>query len=897
MDRFFSTGSKPAWLVALLVLSIVYALLGRLALLLAIPPGYATAIFPSAGIAVAALLIWGNRLWPGIFMGSVLLNGWVGLEQGGLSLLALLVSFGAASGATLQALSGAWLVRRVVGYPTPQSREQDIFWFMLLAGPVASLVSASMGATSLYVGGVISIADYGYSWFTWWVGDVIGVLIGAPLMFICFSQPRSLWWGRRNSVAVPLLLSLALVILLFVWVSKWEVQRAELEFRKVSSEAVETLRSSVAGHLDSVASIERFFVSSSRVTRAEFSTFVENMLVKKPGIQALAWNPRITDAQRADFEELMQAEGFAGFTITERNPSGDMVAAARRAEYVVTTYLEPMDVNGKALGFDVTSNSERLEALNRARDSGLAVATAPITLVLDRGTQSSFLLFQPVYRGPSSNEAERRLSLVGFALGALRVGDIVDAVLSTSLPSDVLLSIHDRGAPQGKAHLYGPEEHASQEGATYGFAADINVGGRQWELQFWPSAGYLSGHRGWQAWGVLAAGLLFTCVLGAFLLAMTGRAYQVGVLVHRRTAELSGILNTAIETIMTLDGKGRVESVNPVGEALFARPADALVGRLISEVVPEFFISLVAGAGGLLSLSEEGSRCDSWALRPDGIRVPIELAVSPLPVGERRRYTLIIHDLTERHKVNRMKDEFISTVNHELRTPLTSIKGALGLVVGGVLDAHPERKAGAISLAYDNCQRLETLINDLLDIGKIQYAEAELNLQSVPVNALAEKALAMNQGYADKFGVHCRLVSCVHETVLVLGDESRLLQVFSNLLSNACKYSPAGGEVVVSLLSAAGGLRISVADSGSGIPQEFQAQVFERFTQADSSDTRRLGGTGLGLAITRAIVERHGGRISFDTAPGQGTVFHVDLPVVTVDAELSGKPLEKVVAG
>ncbi|UTW13653.1 CHASE domain-containing protein [Marinobacterium rhizophilum] len=877
MDMFFRAGSARVWLLSVLVLGTAYALVGRLALLLAIPPGYATAIFPSAGIAVAAMLIWGNRLWPGVFLGSVLLNCWVSLEQGPLSTVVMQVSLGAASGATLQALAGAWLVRRVLGYPITQSREKEIFRFMLLAGPVACLVNASFGATSLYASGVIGVAEYGYSWFTWWVGDVIGVLIAAPLMHIAFAQPRSLWWGRRHSVAVPLLLSLVAVISLFVWVSRWELERTELEFRKAASEAAENLRASVGRHLDSVASIERFFVSSSRVTRSEFATFVDRMLREKPGIQGLGWNPRVSDVQRQDFESLIRAEGFPGFEITERGEEGAMVRAARRPDYVVVTYLEPLGDNSKALGFDVASSADRREALNRARDTGLAVATAPVTLVQESSSQAGVLLFHPVYQGIAQTVEQRRRSLAGYAVGVFRVGDIMDAVVRTSLSDGIGLSISDASAVPGKSWLYGANESEQYAEAPYRWSADLEVGGRRWVLQFWPSPGYLSGHRGWQAWGVLTAGLLFTSVLGAFLLAMTGRAFEVGVLVHRRTAELSGILNTAIETIMTLDDQGRVESVNPAGEALFGRPAEALLGQLISEVVPEFFVSLVAGGGGLRTLSDAGSRCDTWARRLDGGRVPIELALSPLPVGERMRYTLIIHDLTERHKVNRMKDEFISTVNHELRTPLTSIKGALGLVVGGVLDAHPDKKASALALSYDNCQRLEVLINDLLDIGKIQYAEAQLQLQPLLLDALVDKALAMNQGYADKFEVRLRAVAAP-EGAAVLGDENRLLQVLSNLLSNACKYSPTQGEVVVSVEPRQGQWRISVADSGPGIPVEFQAQVFERFTQADSSDTRRLGGTGLGLAITRALVERHGGRISFDSLPGEGAVFHVDLP-------------------
>ncbi len=877
MDMFFRAGSARPWYLSVLMLCVAYALVGRLALLLAIPPGYATAIFPSAGIAVAALLIWGNRLWPGVFLGSVLLNCWVSLEQGGLSDVALQVSLGAASGALLQALAGAWLVRRVVGYPTTQSREKDIFRFMLLAGPVACLVNASIGASSLYASGVISVAEYGYSWFTWWVGDAIGVLIAAPLMFIAFAQPRSLWWGRRNSVAMPLLLSLVVVISLFVWVSRWVLERTELEFRKVAGEAVEHLRASVGSHLDSVASIERFFVSSSRVTRPEFKSFVDNMLLEKPGIQGLGWNPRVTHAQRADYEALVRGEGFPGFEITERSGEGTLVRAGTRPDYVVATYLEPLRDNSKALGFDVASSADRLAALNRARDTGQAVATAPIVLVQDSGHQAGFLLFHPVYLGPDKTEAARRQSLTGYAVGVFRVGDIVDAAVSDSLSAEIRLSISDAMAAPGNANLYGADYAAEYAAAPYRWAADLEVGGRRWDLQFWPSGEFISAHRGWQAWGVLVAGLLFTSVLGAFLMAMTGRAFEVGVLVHRRTAELGGILNTAIETIMTLDDRGRIESVNPAGEALLGQSGEVLVGQLISEVVPEFFVSLVAGGAGLRTLSDAGCRCDTWVQRLDGRRVPIELALSPLAVGERMRYTLIIHDLTERHKVNRMKDEFISTVNHELRTPLTSIKGALGLVVGGVLDDHPDKKASAIALSYDNCQRLEVLINDLLDIGKIQYAEAQLEIRSLELNALIDKALAMNQGYADKFEVRFRAVPAPDEAA-ILGDENRLLQVLSNLLSNACKYSPAQAEVVVSVKRGQREWRISVADSGAGIPAEFQGRVFERFTQADSSDTRRLGGTGLGLAITQALVERHGGRIGFDSVPGQGTVFHVDLP-------------------
>ncbi len=881
MHMIFSTRHGRAGWVSVLILGITYAIVGRLALLLAIPPGYATAIFPSAGIALAALLIWGNRLWPGVFLGSVLLNIWVSLEQASLTLVALEVSVGAATGATAQALAGAWLVRKVVGYPTTLSKEQDIFWFMLMAGPLACVINASVGATSLLASGVIDHTEYAYSWFTWWVGDAIGVLITAPLMFICFSRPRSLWWGRRNSVAVPLVLSLAVVIALFVWVSKWEFERTELAFRRTASETADSLRASFQSHLDSVASIERFFVSSSQVARAEFRSFVENMLVEKPGIQGLGWNPVVSHRERDSFERAVRASGLPDFQITERDADAQLVSAQPRAEYVVATYLEPMHGNAKALGYDVASSAERREALDKARTSGKPVATARITLVQESGEQAGFLLFHPVYERTSGAGTPRSQTLRGFAVGVFRVGDIVDAVLRSRLQDQIVLGIYDATASGENAHLYGPEDRLHDYGASLQWTDTLDIGGQRWILHVWPAPSYLAGQHAWQAWTVMAAGLIFASVLGAFLLSMTGRAFQVETLVARRTAELSGILENAIDAIITLGEHGLVESINPAGEALFGYSASELTGQPVTRIIPDFFANLGVRADGVKSLSVAGSRSDSFAIRKDKTRVPVEVAISSLLTAGRTIYTAIIHDLTERDKVNRMKDEFISTVNHELRTPLTSIKGALGLVMGGVLDDFPDKKMSALVVSYENSERLEKLINDLLDINKIQSEEDMFKMQPVGINALITKSMEANQGYANKYGIACVWSPNEASDAVINGDENRLVQVLTNLLSNAIKYSPAGSQVIVSMSRNDTSVRVSVADRGCGIPLEFQPRVFERFTQADSSDTRRVGGTGLGLAIARAIIEKHGGQLGFDSTPQRGSAFYLDLPIVT----------------
>jgi integral membrane sensor domain MASE1 len=338
--------------IRILGLGLAYALIGYASLPLAVTPGYISAIFPSAGIAIAALLIWGNHLWPGVFLGSALLNTYVGLQQDSYTLSYLGAALITAAGASSQALVASWLVRRHVKLPIALAHENEIFWFMLLAGPIACIINATFAVTSLYITNIITLSDFVFSWFTWWIGDVIGVLITAPLLFIAFAQPRQLWAGRKAIVTIPLLFMLTSVITLFFWASKLELERTQFDFKEISLHTHERLRSSFASYFDSVASIERLYLSSTFVSREEFSIFVASDLAKKTGMNGLSWNPIITDDQRDTFEKKMVAEGINSFKITERNKNSQLIEASQRNEYVVVNYIEPLKTNRKALGFD-----------------------------------------------------------------------------------------------------------------------------------------------------------------------------------------------------------------------------------------------------------------------------------------------------------------------------------------------------------------------------------------------------------------------------------------------------------------------------------------------------------------------------------------------------------------
>lgn len=234
-------------------------------------------------------------------------------------------------------------------------------------------------------------------------------------------------------------------------------------------------------------------------------------------------------------------------------------------------------------------------------------------------------------------------------------------------------------------------------------------------------------------------------------------------------------------------------------------------------------------------------------------------------------------DITKRKEVDRLKNEFISTVSHELRTPLTSIRGSLGLISGGVAGPIPDRARGMIDIAYKNSERLVRLINDILDIEKIESGKMVFNFKPIDLMTLVEQAMEANRGFGEQYQV-AFIITDKAAGVEINADWDRMTQVMTNLLSNAAKFSPAGDNVEVSVRRVPGGVRVAVHDWGKGIPEEFRDRLFQKFAQADSSDSRQKGGTGLGLSIAKAIVEKHDGTIGFETAEGWGTTFYFELP-------------------
>jgi PAS domain S-box-containing protein len=234
-------------------------------------------------------------------------------------------------------------------------------------------------------------------------------------------------------------------------------------------------------------------------------------------------------------------------------------------------------------------------------------------------------------------------------------------------------------------------------------------------------------------------------------------------------------------------------------------------------------------------------------------------------------------DITEQKRVEKLKNEFISTVSHELRTPLTSIRGSLGLIAGGVAGDLPLKARTMVDIAKKNCERLVRLVSDILDVEKIESGKMVFDIRDVEFAPLLDQAVEASRGFAQSLGVSLELDN-PHAGVRVQVDADRLTQVVANLLSNACKFSSKEGMVRVRVGLQGDTLRLSVDDHGPGIPEEFRSRIFQKFAQADGSDGRAKQGTGLGLSISKAIVERMGGRIGFESAVGVGSTFFIDLP-------------------
>jgi PAS domain S-box-containing protein len=682
----------PSSVVAALALATAYGVAGKLSLLLAIPPGYATAIWPPAGIGLAGILIGGARVWPGIWLGSFLVNIWTALDAATPGALRTSVAIPTmiATGAVVQALVGAFLVRRVVGFPSPLTRGRDIGAFLVLGGPISCLISVTVGVTALVVSGQIPWAMFAISWGTWWVGDTLGVLIVTPLILSWLAEPRQIWHRRRLSVALPLVGALALAIGVFMYTRAQERERLTLLFEQQATTLTQTFRNRLNEYLDVLYALERFYASAPEFSRQAFHTLVQRAFARHPGLHALSWDRRVLDEQREVYEAAMRREGYLDFQVTEQDAHGQLVRAARRPEYVVVSYIEPSASNEQALGFDVASAPNRLDALQQARETGQPSATGPLTLEQEPSSPFGWLIFLPIYGWglPRATVEERRQHLHGYVTGVFQIGAMVDAALQGLDREGIALRIEDEAAPTGQRVLYASSGRAQsgtgqaldkergEEPTGMRWEAAVELAGRRWALRFAPTLTYLAARQSLQPWVVLGGGLMFTSLLGTFLLVVTGRTAIIEQLVAERTAQLAAsqreeerllmVVEAAPNAMLMIDQAGTIVLANLQAGALFGYPRTALLGQPIEQLVPARYRRQHPAHRTAFFAAPRarpmGAGRELYGLHKDGHEIPVEIGLTPLTL-ERASYVLAsVVDLTARQQAEAIRAQLAAIV-------------------------------------------------------------------------------------------------------------------------------------------------------------------------------------------------------------------------------------------
>jgi PAS domain S-box-containing protein len=336
--------------------------------------------------------------------------------------------------------------------------------------------------------------------------------------------------------------------------------------------------------------------------------------------------------------------------------------------------------------------------------------------------------------------------------------------------------------------------------------------------------------------------------------------------------------------VFELDPNATILDMNPAAENLFGYAAPELVGRnwITMVLAPEERTRTEAWWSGFVAAGKPVTMVAERCLRRDGLELACEWTLTPLSDDEHRVNSIVLQgrDITQQRAAERVRSEFTSTLSHELRTPLTSILGSLQLLTSGALGDMDKDQAELVEVAERNGQRLLDLINEVLDIEKIESGRLTLVPEPMPLDQLLNESLRLNQGYADRFRANLALHGSV-PGVLVRADRKRLMQVMTNLLSNAAKFSPPNSAVDVNVSLRDAMVRVEVSDRGPGIPEAFRPRIFGRFAQADSADSRIKGGTGLGLAISKRLIELMQGRIGFEDRPGGGTTFFFEMPVLS----------------
>ena len=914
VSRSFSP-SFVAGLRIALVTALAYAAAGALALMLAGPPGYASPLYPSAGIALAAVLTFGRAALPGVLVGAFVVNTGLGLlrSQVGFEVftLPLIIAFGA----TLQAAAGAALLRRFAGPEVVLNAPRDIALAGALGGLLACTISPSIATPVLVASGALPAANALGNWLTWWSGDVLGVLIAAPLVLTLVGQPAADWRPRRRTLGVPLLLALALVTVAMLETDRLNRDRQLAVFQRDADRLAAEAQSRLKGALHALKALQAAALVQGGLDQNGLRQASAWWLAQPLHLQATGYSVRVALEHLAAFETDARAQGSPNYRIFDRD---DGSTRARRGEVVVVRHIEPERDNAAALGVNALSIPAARDAIDAARRSGEPVSTAAFRLTQSSSQEAGVVLYQALYTGQPTTEAQRQAQFSGVVFVTLRTESAL-AGLTNPEQSYLRWCLKDADPAAGWRHLAGPPgcEDAANERGRFNHEQTLLWGGRTLSFSVWADPGAVPGSQREATWLLALSGMAASAMLGALLLTVTGHTRRTELAVLAGTQELRdqvavrerteaalressdrlrSILDSVPLGVIFMDPRGHLIDCNPRFCEMAGRPASELLGHSVANFAHAGDAFALRQLRRQLQQGQAASTIDSIRLRSaQGPDIAVRLSAGALrgPQGELLRMVGVVEDISEHLRLltseralhraeaaNRAKSEFLSRMSHELRTPLNAMIGfaqLLGMDRAPALLTHQLEWAQQIQRAS---WHLLEMINETLDLARIDSGAVPLSVEPVALAPQLAACQALVEAPARQHRVQIEL-AVDDEASAVMADGTRLKQVVTNLLSNAVKYNHEGGGVTLHARRNDGpeGARVDIVitDTGLGMTADQLSSLFQPYNRLGREHTS-IEGTGIGLVISRRLAELMGGTLEATSEDGKGSVFTLSMP-------------------
>lgn len=654
--------------------------------------------------------------------------------------------------------------------------------------------------------------------------------------------------------------------------------QSDLRFEELVDSVSLEVDSEFNKSLSELAAIRGFLEATDDVDPGMFHTFASALERENWSVHALGYIKKVPAEETAEFNRMMSLQLRDDYALESNG---------YRSFYMPVAFTYPETLGILNPGEDLVFHPRYTPLMNSAELDGKIVASPPVPSASNPHDQAVVLVFTPVFQ--KSDDAPGSAELRGFGTGVYRVADFLAGPVERAGLGDIEFRVVDAGdSPEGQEVFPVPNGSTDKEwSGGISHVVELDLAGRDWQLQFSQPVGYGISRLESQLWLiVLAAGLIITGLATVSMYSLIAGRQSVQSDLTLMTSRMNILLDSALESILLVGDDDKIVWANQSYANVFGfGDPDSIVGTDWDSTRAGLGVKYENRRTFMRRLSEINENHE-LAVTSEDVRItapePRTLSMTSAPAtsgdSEYLGRLWVFRDVTQERTVDRSKSEFVSMVSHELRTPLTSLTGFIELVLdgaGGEVNPSMER---LLNKAHSNGLRLSRLVADLLDISRLEAGNLNLEISEVSLQGLLAELTESMAPQFDEKELDLK-VKIPGKLRAVWADRERCAQVFSNLLSNAVRYTPAGGKVTVIGKLVRDQVEITVRDTGEGIRPENQARIFDKFVRISDSGKRPAGSTGLGLAITKTLVETQGGSIRLESEYGKGSAFTVVLPV------------------